>query len=483
LTIEEYASCDAAGLAALIRKKAISAEEVLEAAVSAIEAINPHINAISFRAYDLAKRQIEDGLDMNAPFAGVPLLLKDSGPLAKGIPATAGSRLIQGQRVEEDTELVRRFKKAGFVIVGTTTTPECCFTNTTESVLHGATRNPWSSEYSTGGSSGGSAAAVASGMVPVAHGNDGGGSIRQPASCCGVVGLKPSRFRIPNAPGHGDPLSGLGTSFALVRTIRDAALLLDTIHGPDCGYYGYAMPPERPYGESIASDPGTLRIAYFQRYPLGGDISGECRESLTQTLALLVQLGHRVTEAYPVVDPRIHDARVTIQAVHTAQQLEEASAENGRPINNEFVEEMILHIYRMGKAAAGSDFLGALQIINTISRDMGRFMEDYDIILCPTMGVLPPKIGEIDANVHPEWNYEEWKERKGLFSHFTNLFNVTGQPSISIPLCMSKPGLPVGMELSGKPGDEATVLSLAAQLERARDWKKQRPGIVGVEKI
>jgi amidase len=213
---------------------------------------------------------------------------------------------------------------------------------------------------------------------------------------------------------------------------------------------------------------------------LGGEISAECHEALMQTVSLLTELGHTVIEAYPVIDPRIHDARGTIQSVHIAAQLDSVSALNGRPINNEFVEAMILHVYHMGKAVKASDFLAALQINNIISRNMGAFMKDYDIILCPTMGEVPFKIGDIDANAHPEWTYDDWKDRKGKYTNFTNLFNATGQPSMSIPLCVSRSGMPIGMELSGELGDETTVLALAAQLERARDWKKQRPRIAGV---
>ena len=474
----EYAVLDATALAELIQKREVTADEALEAAIQAVDIVNPRINAITYKAYDEARRQIKEELDPGAPFSGAPMLLKDCGAIAKGIPSTSGSRLIKWQTTDEDTEIVKRFKKAGFIIFGTTNTPECCFTNTTESILHGPTRNPWDPGRIPGGSSGGSAAAVISGIAPVAHGTDGGGSIRQPSSCCGVVGLKPSRFRIPNSPGHGDMLSGLGSSFALTRSVRDAARILDAIHGPDRGYYGMAAPSDDTFYNKTRVDPAPLRIAYMARYPLGAQMENkECLEALMKAVSLLTDLGHHVTEAYPEVDARIHWARETIQAAGIAAQLDSASQSQRRPINGDYVEGMILETYYKGKSAKATDFLQALEINNIISRSMGLFMEDYDIIVCPTMGTLPCPIGEIDANQHPEWDYERWRAQKSRFSHFTNLFNATGQPSMSIPLYESSQGLPIGIELSGKLGDDATVLALAAQLERAENWKDRRPGV------
>ncbi len=264
----EYVQMDATQLAEEIRSGKCSPEEVLSQCEAAVDAMDQQLNAIYYKGFEEAKRQIQAGVDKNAPFAGVPLLVKDSGAMVAGFPYSIGSRLLQGSVCREDTSLTKKFKQAGFILVGSTKTPECCFTNTTESLLHGATRNPWNLQYSTGGSSGGSAAAVASGIVPVAHGNDGGGSIREPASCCGVVGLKPSRFRISGAPDVDDANSGLCTSFALTRSVRDTKRLLMAVSGVDSGYYGTQPPLTEPQVER------KLKIALSV-----GRRTGKCRMS------------------------------------------------------------------------------------------------------------------------------------------------------------------------------------------------------------
>ena len=466
----DFIQMDATQLADAIHKRQYSPEEVLAQCQEAMEAMDTQINSIYYKAFDEASEQIKQGIDLEAPFAGVPLLVKDAGGMVKGFPYSAGSRLMEGLVCREDTGLTQRLRKAGFILVGSTKTPECCFTNTTESILHGATHNPWNISYSTGGSSGGSAAAVASRMVPVAHGSDGGGSIREPASCCGVVGFKPSRFRMTNAPESDDSLSGLCSSFALVRSVRDARRLLLATSGVDTGYYG-----TQPQLELI-DQPKKLRIAVFKHYPLGNAIEEpECLEKLNQAVELLKLCGHEVQEDYPLVDTKIHWARATIQSAYIVQQLEDAAAMTGRKISNEFVEDMILEVYRRGKKVTGKEFVEALKINNKISRSLGSFMQNYDLILCPTMGVLPPEIGAIDANVHPDWDYEAWTYEKSRYTHFTNLFNATGQPSISIPLFQSQTGLPIGMELSGRIGEDMLVLHVAEQLEAMLPWKARMP--------
>ena len=463
---EDYVQMDATSMAYAIKEKHYSPEEILEQCQDAVEAMDPQINALYYKGFDKARKQVRKGINLEAPFAGVPILVKDSGAMVEGFPYSGGSRLMEGLICQKDTGLTRKFRKAGFIFVGTTRTPECCFTNTTESILHGSTRNPWNLQYSSGGSSGGSAAAVASGMVPVAHGSDGGGSIREPASCCGVVGLKPSRFRITGYPGSDDSLSGLCSSFALTRSVRDAEKLLREIEGVDAGYYG-TQPPLAEHLESRHK----LRIAVLKKSPLGNLIEEpECLEKLEYTADLLGQCGHQVEEAYPKVDSGIHWARAVIQSTYIVRELEEAAAKTGREISSRYVEEMILEVYRKGKEVKGEEFVKALEINNRISRSVGHFMENYDLILCPTMGELPPKIGQIDANVHPDWDYETWTCEKSRYTHFTNLFNATGQPSISIPLFQSRTGLPIGIELSGRIGEDSTVLSVAKHLEAMKPW-------------
>ena len=468
----EYVQMDATQLAEEIRSGKCSPEEVLRQCEAAVDAMDPQLNAIYYRGFEEGKRQIQTGVDKSAPFAGVPLLVKDSGAMVAGFPYSAGSRLLQGSICSEDTSLTKKFKQAGFILVGSTKTPECCFTNTTESLLHGATRNPWNLQYSTGGSSGGSAAAVASGIVSVAHGNDGGGSIREPASCCGVVGLKPSRFRISGAPDVDDANSGLCTSFALTRSVRDTKRLLMAVNGVDSGYYGTQPPLTEPQAER------KLRIAVMKHYPLGGELeNAECLNRLEEAERMLRECGYETEEAYPIIDPRIHWARTTLQSAYIVRQLELGAERMGRPINEQYVEETILEAYRRARKVTGESFVEALEVNNRISRSMGAFMEQYDLILCPTMGSLPPHIGEIDANVHTEWDYDTWSREKSRFTHFTNLFNTTGQPSISIPLFESSQGLPIGMELSGRIGEDMLVLHVAEQLETLHPWKYRMPQI------
>lgn len=469
----DYVQMDATAMAEAIKKKHYSPTEILEQCQEAVEAMDPEINAIYYKAFEEARKQVKDGIDLDTPFAGVPILMKDAGGTVKGFPYSGGSRLIEGSVCREDTGLTRRLRKAGFLLVGTTRTPECCFTNTTESILHGATRNPWNTRYSPGGSSGGSAAAVASRMVPVAHGSDGGGSIREPASCCGVVGLKPSRFRVSGYPGPDDSLSGLCASFALTRSVRDTKRLLWEIGGMDSGYYGTQPPMTENLDEGKK-----LKIAVLKKSPLGNLIEEpECLEKLEQAAVLLRHLGHQVEEAYPQVDTGIHWARAVIQSTYIVRELEEASTISGREISSRYVEEMILEVYRRGKQVKGEEFVKALEINNRISRSLGHFMEKYDLILCPTMGELPPEIGQIDANVHPDWDYETWTREKSRYTHFTNLFNATGQPSISIPLFQSRTGLPIGIELSGRIGEDATVLYVAGQMEAMEPWNSRMAAV------
>lgn len=469
---KEYIRLTAVQLAEMIRKKHYSPEEVLQACEDAVEEMNPVLNVIYYQNFQNIKKQLMRGIDLEAPFAGVPILVKDSGGMVKGLPYSAGSRLIDGTICREDSGLAKRLKKAGFLIVGSTNTPELCFTNTTESILHGPSHNPWNLNYSTGGSSGGSAAAVACGMVPFAHGSDGGGSIREPASCCGVVGFKPSRFRITGAPASDDSLSGLCAAFGLTRSVNDVRSILKAVEGMDAGFYG----TELPLGSHRVKS--KLRIAVMRHYPLGGEMEDtECLEKLDEAAALLRICGCEVEEDYPAVDAGIHWARTTIQSAYIVCQLDDAARKTGRPITEDYVERMILTVYQRGKQVTGEEFVRALEINNQISRSVGCFMEKYDLILCPTMGKLPPKLGIIDSNVHPEWNYEKWTEEKSRYTHFTNLFNATGQPSISIPLFTSKNGLPIGMELSGRIGEDETVLAVAEMLEQMKPWIDRIPDI------
>lgn len=477
MKISEYSALDATGLAELIRKKEVNPMEVLETAIEALEQVNPTLNAVVDRTYEYAKAQIAEGIDRRAPFCGVPIVVKDEGELLAGIRGTVGSRLSgDGIYIPQDSELGVRIKKAGAIILATSACPEFCWNNSTETLRHGITRNPWNLELTPGGSSGGTAALVASGVVPMGHGSDGGGSIRMPASACGLVGLKPTRFRIPTGPFGGDP--GQAVEFVMTRSLRDTAIMLDAVEGPDAGCYGAAVRPTEPYGELVKKDPGKLKIAYMLHLPYGVPYESEgCVKAVKSTVALLEELGHECVEAYPPLDIHYHVPRILVQAVGTNSWIESVAARSGLPITEEYLEPLVFRAYQEARQITLREYQEAKNELVRVMRAVGEFMKDYDVLICPTMGIRQPEAGLHNPYCDPSMTVEEWVLDRRRCSGGTAMCNVSGQPSITIPLEISEEGLPIGIEIDGRVGEDGVVLQLAGQLERARPWKDRRPGI------
>ncbi|HEX6594967.1 MAG TPA: amidase [Bacillota bacterium] len=476
MKISEFTKYDGVGLAELVNKGDVLPEELLQISVKAINELDPDINAIVSTLEEDAMREIKAGLP-NGPFKGVPFLIKDVILHAEGIPVNMGSRFAEGTTFPVDSELMSRFRQAGFITVGITTTPEFAYNAATESLLYGPTRNPWNTDHSPGGSSGGASAAVSSGMVPIAHANDGGGSIRIPASCTGLIGLKPTRGRVPFGPLNSELLNGIAAEFAVTRTVRDTAALLDCVAGPDIGCYGWAEPPTEPYKEAIKKSVKPLKIAWNGKPASGAPVDEECIKVLHETVKLCEELGHTVVEASPQYDDEsFSTATVRIWTANIYHMINEVSKSTGRTPNEKNIEAAIWSCYKYGKDMRASQLLEAIDTNHSVFRKVGHFFEEYDVFLTPTIATLPAKIGQLDAN-NQEINAREWTEQIFTYAPFTNLFNATGQPSISLPLGWSVSGLPIGMQFTGKFADETTLLQLASQLEEAKPWKDKYPKI------
>ncbi|KAB7705509.1 amidase [Bacillus aerolatus] len=475
-----YSEYDATGLAELVKKKEVTPKELAEAAFEGIEKLNPTINAIVQALAEQSDKEIEKGLP-DGPFKGVPFLIKELGIQAAGVPISSGSRLLDGFASPADDELMTRFRKAGLVTVGTTTTPEFGYNFTTESVLHGPTRNPWNLERSAGGSSGGSAAAVAAGIVPIAHANDGAGSIRVPASYNGLIGFKPTRGRVPAGPNVSEPAYGRSASFAITRSVRDTAALLDFIKGPDVGCYAWAERPKRPYSEEALSPPGRLRIAWSAHPQNHATVNEEVLQVLYQTVKLCEELGHTMVEAAPIVDEELHAlSALRIKAAYTTSAINHASAKLNRVPSEENLEAAIWSAYQTGQNLKATELLEAFNIQNRISRSVGEFFTNYDVLLTPTAAQPPLSLGELNMNA-PESDMRTFGKKMFNYFPFTRLFNTTGQPAVSLPLGWSRTGLPIGMQFAGRFADEATLFRLAGQLEKAGLWNTTSPLLKQIE--
>ncbi len=494
MTFDEYRQRDALGLAALVAHREVSPGELLELATARAEAVNPVINAIVRRFDERARAQIAGGL--HGPFAGVPFLLKDLSADYGGEPISSGCRFLADYVPAHDSELVRRYKAAGLVIFGKTNTPEFGLTPFTEPRLFGATRNPWNTDRTAGGSSGGSGAAIAAGIVPMANGGDGGGSIRIPASCNGLVGLKPSRGLIPFGPNRGESWWGFATEHVLSRTVRDTAAALDATAGADAGC-PYFLTPDASYLAALrAPAPTRLRIAFTDRALVGRSMDAECREGLMRTVALLQGLGHELIESAPAVSrDEFLPAFATMLAGETASTLASASRDLDRPIDAAKFEPATMALARLGRAWNAEEVALARQYFGRLTRAIGRWFEDYDVLLMPTLGRPPFPTGVLQESFAEKIQLAalnhlpiarliksgsllmKFAEKTFDWIPNTPVFNATGQPSISLPLHWSADGLPVGMMFTAPIGEDARLLRLSAQIEQAQPWFERVPPI------
>ena len=492
---KEYEQYDGLGLAELVKKKEVSAAEICEEAITRIERVNPALNAVITPMYDLARQAVQATLP-DGPFNGVPFLLKDLLGDFAGVPQTMGSRACKNYVPARDSELVKRYKKAGLVILGKTNTPEFGLVGYTEPEFHGPTRNPWNTDHTPGGSSGGSAAAVASGMVPLASANDGGGSIRIPASCCGLFGLKVTRGRTPNGPNPGKTWQGAIAEHVISRSVRDSAAVLDATQGTDVGAPFIIPPPAVPYLNEIEQDPGRLRIAYSTQSFIDTKVHTECIQAVEHTLRLLESLGHNIEEAKPDVDGQaLAKSFLTMYFGEMAALIDDLESILGRKAKQSDVEPLSWTLGLMGRTYSAGHFVKAMREWELAARIMGRFHETYDIYLTPTLAYPPVKIGELKPKpielillkVINTLGLGGLLKASGITDKlaveniskmpFTELANFTGQPAMSVPLYRTADQLPCGVHFMGRYGDEATLLRLAAQLEEAQPWFDKRPPI------
>jgi amidase len=474
---------DATAQAELVRSGEASPAELVDTAIARIEERNPELNAVIHPLFEKARAAAAGELP-DGPFRGVPMLVKDLSCYTAGDPVHEGMAFLKnaGYTSDHDMELATRFRRAGFVICGRTNTPELGIVPTTEPLAYGPTRNPWDRERSPGGSSGGSAAAVASGMVPLAHANDGGGSIRIPASQCGLVGLKPSRARVPLGPDFGDVMGGIVAELVVTRSVRDTAAVLDAVAGPEPGDpYGIA-PPARPYAEEVSEDPGKLRIGLMTTPP-GGQFPAH-DESVAGARAaaqLLESLGHDVEESHPVAldDPDYIPMFLVRWTAGVAWNLDHWAGKTGREIRPDDVEPCTWALAGQGRSHTAAAYLAAVEFAQVAARKVASWWHDdgFDLLLTPTTGEPATRLGEFDA---PPDNPVAPILRAIPLATFTAGFNATGQPAISLPLHQTADGLPVGVQLVAAFGREDLLLRVAAQLEQAAPWADRVPDPTGV---
>jgi amidase len=476
---DELAAMDATAQAALVRSGDASPVELIEAAIDRIEALNGELNAVIHPLFDRARAEAS-GEPPDGPFRGVPMLHKDLGAHFAGEPYNEGIRHLRdlGWVEPRDSWLAERWRDAGLVSCGKTNTPELGILPTTEPEAHGPSRNPWEVNRSTGGSSGGSAAAVAAGMVPVAHANDGGGSIRIPASACGLVGLKPSRARITLGPDLGEPSSAFVCEHVVARSVRDSAAILDATHGPGPGDPYVAPPPERPYVDELSADPGRLRIGVMTAAPADHfEVHPDCVGAADAAGELLDSLGHDIEDSHPgaLDDPEYIDRFITRWYVAVASNLEYWSLKSGEPVTAEGVEASTWALGEMGRALGAVDLLGIIAYQQRSARAAAEWWESgFDLLLTPTLGEPPPPLGSFGFDpAEPE----AFLRRAVPTAGFTAYWNACGQPAISLPLHWNEDGLPIGVQLVAAYGDEGLLIRVAAQLEQTQPWAHRTPSV------
>lgn len=470
----DYASHDAVALAALVARGDVSTAELLEAALARADEVNPAINALTQDHRDLARRVVAAGLP-DGPLRGVPFLLKDLYATIAGTVTSNGSAFFADNVADHDTELVARYRRAGLVLFGKTSSPEFGLTITTEPRAFGPARNPWHREHTTGGSSGGSAAAVAAGIVPAAHASDGGGSIRIPASCCGLFGLKPTRGRNPAGPDRGDGWAGMSTEHVVTRTVRDSAALLDATRGPDAGAPYFAPPPRRPFLDEVGVDAGRLRIGLWIATNDGVPLHPQVEQAMRSAAAIAEHLGHSIEEVNPrFTDEAYGEAFRTIIGGNVAMSLQKHAARTGRPLQPESFETITWLLAAHGRQQSAMDYATAVQTIQRAGRRVGAFFADFDVLLAPTLPDPPQRLGHYRMTTDDP-GAEGPKLARG--TQFTSVFNASGNPAASLPLHWTPEGLPVGVQIVGRYGDEATLFRLAAQFEASQPWFDRRPAL------
>ncbi|MCY1077462.1 amidase [Archangium lansingense] len=491
MAIQGYDALDATALAELVRKKELHPTELVEETISRIEAVNPKLNAVVHKMYEQARKAAAGSLP-EGPFTGVPFLVKDLDGYLAGEPFVGGCRALVGFIPDHDAELMARFRRAGVVIVAKTATPELGILGTTEPALNGPTRNPWNPEHSTGGSSGGSAACVAARVVPMAHGGDGGGSIRIPASACGLFGLKPTRARNPLGPDVGEGWGGFVQQHVLTRSVRDSAAMLDATQGADLGAPYAAPAPARPFLQEVGTAPGRLRIAFSTGSLYGKHVHPDCKAAVQDAVKLCQELGHELVDDAPRFDREelVRSYLVNV-AANTSVQLEEIGQQRGKPVDATDVEPSTWALAQLGNILTAADLQRARNAMHRAGRMMAAFHERYDLFLDATLAYPPIRIGELALKpaelaalsvlrklpLKPAFLklLDELAGNSLEKTPNTQLFNQTGQPAMSVPLYWNAAGLPVGVQFAARFGDEATLFRLASQLEQARPWAGRKP--------
>lgn len=475
MDLHEYAAHDATALAALVRSGDVTPGELARCAVAGVEAVDERLNAVVETFTDRADA-LSFEFHPTGPFGGVPTMLKDLFHGEAGVECGNGSRLAEGWVVPADGEFTTRVRRSGLVNLGRTTTSEFGIMGTTETLAQGPTCTPWSADHMSGGSSGGAAAVVGAGIVPVAIASDGGGSIRIPASACGTVGLKPSRGRVTWGPHVGEALVGWATHFVVTRSVRDTAAMLDALHGPLPGDPFDIVPPVRPYAAEVGAPVERLRVAWCAEPWSGKPSDPEVVAATEATASLLEDLGHSVEHARPRFDwESFLQCMTDVWAADNAHTIDGFARAVGRTPGPDNLEGATWAAVEYGRQVSASRLLDAFDVTNHVARTMGWFFSNYDVLLTPTLGTLPARLGEYDATA--DIPLHETFDRWSRLESFLPAFNATGQPAISLPLHMSESGLPIGMHLVGRFGDEALLLRLSAQLEEALPWKDRRPPI------
>ena len=462
---KEYKEYDALGLSELLQKKEVSAKELLEEAIFLTETLDPLINAVPQKHFELAMAQAET--DLKGPFFGVPFLLKDLHSSLEGTITSDGSRSSAKNVADFTDTLTQRCLDSGLVIFGKTNSPEFGLTVTTEPVLFGPTRNPWNLNHSAGGSSGGAAAAVAAGIIPMAQATDGGGSIRIPASCCGLVGLKPTRARTPRGPKVFEGWAGQSIAHCVSISVRDSALLLDATSGPEIGSPYHAPYQKDSFLSSLEKDPKNLKIAYI--VPESISIDAEVKDVMTKTFSLLESLGHSVESKS--IDLPTDEIMTTIAAVISsslANKIDEMEKQIRKNLDNTMLENVTLQMQKNGKEVLAKDYIQAVKTNHKIGYEVEKMFLDYDILLSPVLAKPPVEIGNIDLNTT---DFADYAEKLSTYTPFTGIFNQSGHPSISLPLYRTPKNLPVGTMLTASFGNESLLFGLARQLEVAEPWE------------